>query len=304
MNAFNEELSESTPLVAGNASKSSLERARRLLYASHFFAQFSEAAWQFSLVLFLAAFTNYESLILISTYGLTSGLSICLFGACTGRFVDSKDRLYVARSFILTQNMCVLIATALCYQLLSMSSLEGVHWWESANYKSALVMLVGIHVCGSLAAIFDKGLLVAIERDWIVIMSNLADDQQDWLSATNVMLKQIDLSCKIAAPAVAGFIIGAFDSSKSSNGADLTGAALLVGGLNVASLVAEYVCTERIYLLIPALANPASQQISVIRRQESSVNTAEMCSVFRLPNGLETYIGEPIWPAGMSLSLL
>ena len=44
--------------------------------------------------------------------------------------------------------------------------------------------------------------------------------------------------------------------------------------------------------------------ISVIRRQESSVNTAEMCSVFRLPNGLETYIGEPIWPAGMSLSLL
>ena len=138
-----------------------LNQARRLLYVSHAFSQFSESAWQFALILFLAAFSNYQSLFLISTYGLTSGLSICLFGASAGRFVDTSNRLYAARFFIWTENLGVVIATALCYILLSM---ERDYMYDTRS----VLLLLGIHFFGSLATILDKGFLVAIERDWVV----------------------------------------------------------------------------------------------------------------------------------------
>ena len=49
----------------------SLQVARHYLYVSHTLNQFSEWSWQFCLVLFLAALTQYESLLFVSTYGVT-----------------------------------------------------------------------------------------------------------------------------------------------------------------------------------------------------------------------------------------
>ena len=45
--------------------------ARRLLFASHLFAQFAEVTFQFCITLFLSATTNYSSFVLISTYGFS-----------------------------------------------------------------------------------------------------------------------------------------------------------------------------------------------------------------------------------------
>jgi iron-regulated transporter 1 len=314
-----------------------LEKARRLLYVSHFFAQFSEVAWQFSLILFLAAIAHYKSLALVSTYGLASGLSVCLLGSTAGRFVDGADRLVAAQFFIWTENLSVLVATAFCYRLLLQaeweenpdagrdppmslvfddSSSASASWLESAFPHvpldaQSLVCLAGIHFFGSVAQILDRGFLVAIERDWVVIMSQTATARtapdrdnstapspessdptspdsarehhqqrqaakKSWLSETNVCMKQIDLSCKVVAPAIAGLIIGAFDTTQGQaqgGGADdpayapasqadsgrqygnnLKGAALLVGVVNVIALVVEYHCTRQIYRMVPGLA--------------------------------------------------
>jgi Ferroportin1 (FPN1) len=311
-----------------------LQKARRLLYVSHFFAQFSEVAWQFSLILFLAAITNYQSLVLVSTYGLVAGLSVCLFGSTAGRYVDGTNRLVAAQFFIWTENVCVLIATAFCYRLLQARQdpdepptlipddatspmLSSPTWLQSMSQHVpldhlSLFCLMGIHVFGPIAQILDRGFLVAIERDWVVIMSQAAveepehlsigpdaslppcsDPQEDqfqrqaaamkgWLSETNVTMKQIDLSCKVVAPAIAGFIIGAFDSQQRGSGgggggggggddalrdelsgdaalgdrsgSNLKGAAVLVGVVNIIALVVEYYCTRQIYQMIPALA--------------------------------------------------
>mmetsp|Transcript_15796 Transcript_15796/g.23939 ORF Transcript_15796/g.23939 Transcript_15796/m.23939 type:complete len:249 (+) Transcript_15796:70-816(+) len=218
-----------------------LKQSRRLLYVSHFFAQFADGAWQFCIALFLAAFTNYDSLLLVSTYGLASGLVVCMFGSMAGQFVDRTNRLVAAQRFIWIQNILVLIATFFSYLLLTrdysnQSSGTAITYtipdWLAVrlqglpiNDSLSIFLLVGIHVCGSVAEVLNQGFSVAIEKDWIVVMAKLVstsnslngnfnsqvefsgerdlinDERREWLSTTNVNLKQIDLTCKICAPA-------------------------------------------------------------------------------------------------------
>jgi iron-regulated transporter 1 len=138
--------------------------------------------------------------------------------------------------------------------------------------------------------------------------------QNDWLSDTNVSMRQIDLGCKIAAPTVAGLFVALFDDGASSafdHGYDLRGAALLVGGLNALALVVEYICTAKIYHDIPDLA---LKSVDTVKRrlEPSNQNTIKvvptrgnrlwmMCKV---PDGLRIYFEQPICWAGFSLALL
>jgi hypothetical protein len=235
-------------------SKYELAQARKLLYLSHLFNQFSENAWQFCLVLFLAAFSNYESFILVSTYGLVSGLSVCCFGPKIGRFIDGTERLLVARLFIGLENFAVLSATFCCYALLSNREDDTTRMSGVPTDPKSVFLLIGIHILGAMARVLDSGFIVAIERDWVVEMSQSLDFPPDlsrsenslrdkmWLTETNVFLKQIDLSCQIAAPAFAGFIVAYLDDGTDPHhGSDLRGAAIFVGCLNASALVVEYI---------------------------------------------------------------
>ncbi|KAL3942567.1 MAG: hypothetical protein SGBAC_003277, partial [Bacillariaceae sp.] len=243
-------------------SEDEINHARKLLYFSHLFDQFSEGTWQFCLVLFLAAFSNYESLVLISTYGLCSGLFACYCGPRLGRFIDGTDRLFAARLFIGLQGSAVLLATTCCYKLLAASESPGGLSDESEDSKNSygvptdaksLFLLVGVHLLGAIAQVLDNGFTVAIERDWIVVMSQYImfsseeesenlQRQKVWLSETNVVLKQIDLSCKILAPAVAGFVVAGWGGNGvNHNASDLKSAALFVGCLYGVALVVEYI---------------------------------------------------------------
>lgn len=362
---------ETSPLINNNINNSSrqaacleaqhrLPHARKLLYTTHLFAQFSDVAWQFCLILFLAAFTNYKSFMLVSTYGLISGITVCLFGSLAGRFIDSSNRLFVAQRFIWTENILVVIATMLSYMLLTRdlpesavyhdvdndTDEESTSWlWSRLNGVPldpiSVALLIGIHIFGSAAEILSRGFLVSIERDWIVVMSKLAsrnygsssttsidqltchpdDDEKAWLSETNVTMKQIDLSAKVCAPAIAGFLIAAFrDSSQQDNdehGKDLRGAAVLVGLLNVASLTVEYVCTAYIYKIIPDLAvkpktattttsnngdnknDDRITQLLLVERESSSG-----CRFCKLPYGLKVYMDQSVAWGGIGFALL
>jgi hypothetical protein len=311
-------MNETSELITRNETDGEpLKKARRLLYVSHFFAQFSEAAWQFALILFLAAFTNYQSLFLISTYGVASGLTIFLLGAQAGRFVDGSNRLFAATFFIWTENLSVVLATILCYLLLHHSSTEEEtavpSSWEEGNFPVgaltpwSLSLLIGIHFWGSVASLLDAGFLVAIERDWVVILSQEVGPKgspktQKWLSETNVMMKQIDLSCRIVAPALAGLVLGAFDDSQQpTGGSDLASAALVVGAVNVAALLVEYSCTHRIYHLIPKLAERTHRAPVPF---ESELPNNKNCRRVGLPSALTIYLNQDVAWAGLGLALL
>jgi Ferroportin1 (FPN1) len=334
-------VSETTPLVevetaspSDAVSATSLRRARRLLYVSHFSSQFSQQSWEFGLTLFLAAFTNYQSLLLVSTYGIVTGLVVCLWGPAAGRwFVDDRswNRKAAARFLIGTQNVSVILTSGLCYLLLvatyqappPSATTSPWHWVQEKflyipTDVYSILMIVGIHFLGPLSTILDKAFLVSIERDWVVVMGEEArklsdpssaapDHHSTWLSDTNVGMKQIDLSCRVAAPSFAGFIM-------AYSGDQLAWAALGIGSLNALSLAVEYTCTAMIYHLVPALAIKHAQ-LPVTKESSPEDTNGAIKSVdvekdagcgcrWAVPQGLQVYLAQPISGAGISLALL
>ena len=353
--------------LSQQTSSTSLQTARRYLYFSHLFAKGSQNTWSFCLTLFLAAFSNYKSLILVSTYGLVSGLAICFAGGQVGKIVDDYPRLFTAKYFIQLQNGFVILATCLCYELLSVSTEQWIGmdtdekgqellgWFEAHFYgvpisTYSIMLLIGLHIFGPLADMLDQGLTVAMERDWIVVMSEVAGDLQEpeangedieqiqrnkdaikkWLSETNVFMRQIDLSCQMLAPAVEGLLVALFgshsnlkDDSEASD-KDLRGAAILVGALNILSLIVEYICVTKIYNLIPSLAykkrmikttttataTTATASASTTtsesqrRTKELECSTLEGCCLCNMLPNFTIYMKQPVSWAGFALSLL
>ena len=325
--------------ATATASATTLLRIRWWLYTSHLFAQGSDNLWQFSIVLVLAALSNYNSLMLVSTYGLMTGLFVCYWGSSAGHFVDTHNRLYVAQVFILTENVCVVLATVVCYILLARDTEQlveqndtttqqhgtGIAHWIQSRFDGvpsdpfSVVLLLAIHLFGAAAQILATGFTVAIERDWIVVMSNLVskDQQSTWLSETNIAMKQIDLACKIGAPAMAGFIMSAAMNQNSNatmdHGRGMRGVVVLVGVINIMALVVEYTCTYKIYHLIPELAVTARERKKVEDPATNSaiqVPTKETqeelrgCGFLRLPSGLRIYLNQPIALGGIGYALL
>jgi iron-regulated transporter 1 len=276
-----------------DVSISQLETARHLLYVSHAWNQFSELAWQFCLVMFLAAILNYKSLLLVSTYGIAVQTMVCVGSPILGKWVDhaaqTGDRLTLAHRLILTENICVLLATGCCWYLLQIMNIN--HGEESSftacttttmsittlwqqQPTISIFLLVGIHFLGALAQVLDKSFLVAVERDWIVIMAHNTRStitsarhpgDDCWLSQTNVTMKQIDLTCQIIAPAITGWLLtywaaGNYDDNRVSSDWS-SGAILWVGGWNVMALLVEWVCTTRIYRMIPNLSTKLQLQL-------------------------------------------
>ena len=325
-----EQLAENRPIL----STECFSRYRRLLYLSHFFNQFSENSWQFCLVLFLAAFSNYESLTLVCSYGLVSSSFVFFFGPAAGRFVDGTNRLVVARKLIGYENCAVLLATGCCCLLLSNTStsrmMDGA-MTDVPRYQGVPVdpwsvfLLLCIHILGAAAKILDTGFLVAVERDWIVVLSKYAGSESEgphdrmelqkaWLSETNVTMKQIDLGCKVVAPAVAGLFVAMLDDGQSRNGgSDLIGAAILVGVLNVSALVVELLCTAAIYRNVPALAfkrvsssltSEKGGQLDKESEKGKSGRPRKSVCFCVLPESLMVYWNVDVSVAGVGLSLL
>lgn len=191
-----------------------LSKARITLYKSHLAAKGTEVIWQFCLVLFLMALTGYQSLALVSSYGLFSGLVVFMTSSASGKFIDSgsRSRLDIANTFIFVQNLSVIIASLCAFFLLRMVKEAHVtpdmiqrNRFGGSNLEantslthllsdfvpplniSSILLLVGIHIFGAIAKVTDQMLTVAMERDWIVVMSEVAamddgDDEEDILT--------------------------------------------------------------------------------------------------------------------------
>lgn len=311
----------SEPKSDGVLTEEDLEQARWLLYVSHAFNQFSEQAWQFCVALFLAAFTDNTSLILVTSYGLATYSFVVVFGSSIGRYIDKSDRLAVAQKFIGFENLAVLTATLMCYILLSEDNSGSLYTTKS------LLLLVSIHLLGAVAMILDSGFLVAVERDWIVVMSIVASKlkaegssmtkeeeesaQADWLSDTNVKMRQIDLSCKILAPAVSGIYIALLDDGTSGHGYNMRGATLMVGGINISALIVEYICTAKIYHKIPELAmksdDETGDELNNTEVEYDSNEPETPKTTTKKPkflSDLEVYFDQSICWAGFALALL
>jgi len=252
-----------------NNNKLLLGEAKKLLYLAQSCSQFSEWIWQFGSTIWLARLSNYSSLFLNSAYQATTQVLLLvmvprLLSSCIDNSIAvtpsrvggsggaAWNRSQFAFYLITAQTACIVLATISFGWTLNWS--DGNSSGDGGDNRSTssnqsekeqdvnavlwVCSLVAICIFGGLAQVFNKSFLVAVERDWIVVM---ADCDEVWLRRTNVALKQIYITCQIVGPALTGYVM--------LNG----GGVAWIGASKALSLCAEYVCLNQVYRMLPIL---------------------------------------------------
>ena len=95
---------ETRPLLASRVASSEVQnqgdevqaRLTNHIYVSHFLSTWNSRAFEFGGVLYLATIFP-GTLLPMSVYALTRGLSAMLFAPAVGQYIDTSDRLQVVR---------------------------------------------------------------------------------------------------------------------------------------------------------------------------------------------------------------
>ncbi|RXG67074.1 Solute carrier family 40 member 1, partial [Armadillidium vulgare] len=145
-----------------------------------------------------------------------------------------------AQSSLILQNSMV----CACTLLLCMMTIYKTTFYESLHGWGGVLGQVGVVFLSCLAQIGTLGSKLVIEKDWIIIISEQSDTQ---LSTMNSVLRTVDLSTKILAPVLVGFI--------------MTSAGMVIGGIvigvwNLVSLCVEYGLLHKLYYDVASLQKP------------------------------------------------
>ncbi|CRG84408.1 Solute carrier family 40 member 1 [Talaromyces islandicus] len=284
-------LGENTTRAPSHTSQSSTQThatarstsIKRKLYISHFLSTWNSRMFEFGAVLFLvAAFPG--TLLYTSAYALVRSLAVALLSSALGRRIDRFDRLKVLRSSIVWQRIPV---AASCLIILLLLSQEGVSLSSNALFA-----------CASLLACVEKlasvANTVAVERDWVVIISDSLEIPRQDLNAS---MRRIDLFCKLIAPLFISFI-----DSYSTKVAVCT-----VFGLSTVWVVVEYLAIAQVYNAVPELkirpTHEQSEQPSTLQPPSSS-SSSSSSSLQNLLRPWREYASSPVFLASFSLSLL
>ncbi|TQN71685.1 Solute carrier family 40 member 1 [Colletotrichum shisoi] len=230
---------EQTPLLGsgadhGDGSAAATHRVTpritRRLYLSHFLSTWNSRMFEFGAVLYLATIFP-GTLLPMSLYALTRGLSALLFASTVGHYIDNNDRLKVVRASIVFQRLAVSASCVILYVLV-----RGLPLGEYG--RPGLLALLSLLACGErLYSIIN---MVSVEKDWVVV---LAKGDTEVLADLNAQMRRIDLLCKLLAPLFIALVDG-FS----------TEIAIVVNfAMNMASVVVEYYAIARIYDEDPSL---------------------------------------------------
>ena len=127
-----------------------------------FLASWGIRSTEFSMVLFLAtAFPG--RLFYVSGYGLVRSLSAILFSSWIGAYVDLLNRLRAIRMSIIFQRIPVAMS---CVIFISFPWFHGSELAENLAF-AVLVLLACLEKLASIANV------VAIERDWIIVIAEV-----------------------------------------------------------------------------------------------------------------------------------
>ncbi|KAK3298702.1 Ferroporti-1 [Chaetomium fimeti] len=205
-------------------------RISRRLYTSHFLSTWNSRVFEFGAVLYLA--TVFPGTLLpMSVYALTRGLSAILFAPAIGHYVDTGNRLQVVRVSIIFQRLAVAASCVIFYILVIDLPLG------RGGRTGMLVFLSFLACVEKLCSIMN---LVSVEKDWVVVV---ADKNHAALIIMNAQIRRIDLLCNLFGP----LFIALLDGFS-------TEVAIIVNmAMNVTSIVLEYFAIARVYYEVPAL---------------------------------------------------
>jgi len=288
------------------AHRGALQRSQRWLYLSHFVAHFSENYWQFSVILFLSAISNFESIFYISTFGLSLNIGTLLVTPCLGNWIDRRlkegdEQLRILRCLLVGKHTAVMVLALLCSLVLratttmpllpqseadddsSSSSSSSVNVVPNKPLTvAAIVALAGTHILGTAAQVLDQTYNIIIERDLVVVLSQYyaaaGDDadnissQSEWLSKTNATMKQIGL----IAPGMISFLILEDDTYYQYT-------CLIVGIISAIAWAVEYLCITKIFQqILPVLQQREAASSCIIELDDLDDLAADTTSIMRV----------------------
>ncbi|KAF2306498.1 hypothetical protein GH714_018717 [Hevea brasiliensis] len=178
----------------------------RRLYIGQFLARWDARMWEFSVGLYMITLWP-NSLILAAIYGAIESASVALFGPIVGQCAEKLT--YV----------------------------------KSTNFTAFIFLVILTNISGAIGVLSTLAGTILIEREWVVVISE--GHPPHVLTKMNSIIRRIDLTCKLLAPVVAGFIIS-FVSVKAS--------AMTLVIWNTSAVLMEYWFFTSVYRGIPSLA--------------------------------------------------
>merc|ERR1719232_1938976 len=178
-----------------------------------------------------------DDLRLTAIYGLVIAASVIMFGASIGNWIDRTKRLTAAKTFLIVQNTCV----SLCALVLSGFIGYKDKLDESHQYYGVIIVSVLAIILASIARLASSGVNIIIQKDWIVVIAN---NNTDKLARMNSVLRTIELTTYMLAPAAGGLLLDYIG---------YIGTGIFIAVWNVVSVVLEYLLLISIYRQHPRL---------------------------------------------------
>ncbi|KAM4025294.1 ferroportin isoform 1-T1 [Anomaloglossus baeobatrachus] len=211
--------------------------ARFLLYLGHSLSTWGDRMWHFAVSLFLVELYG-NSLLLTAVYGLVVAGSVLFLGAILGDWVDKNQRLRVAQTSLIVQNICVIIC-GMILMVVFLYKTELLSMYQGWLLTLCYILVITI---ANIANLASTATAITIQRDWIVVV---AGDDRSKLADMNATVRRIDQLTNILAPLAVGQIM--------TFGSPVIGCGF-IAGWNLMSMCVEYFLLWKVYQKTPALA--------------------------------------------------
>ena len=258
------------------------------IYVSRALSAWGDRLWSFGAGIFMVELAP-DNLRLVSIYGLVLSISVILFGAPIGNWIDKSQRLKAARLFLATQNL----VTALSCVILGLYfGKVGIEYWPSWIPDAVPIVTIILAAISQLASVGSK---IVVEKDWIVV---IADSNDDRLAQINAVFRTIDLTALTLSPLSAGLV---FDLI--SNYA----AAYFIAAWNVVSVIFEYLLLQFIYEEFPQLSHKKIFDEQEVKDNDKETKKTKCNPFSRLIEAFQSwilYMSYPIRNAGLGLACL
>ena len=290
-------MTEETSETSSVKSHTSHEREENQLhkipwkfYISRALSAWGDWLWAFGAGIFMVELSP-QDLRLVSIYGLVLSISVIIFGAPIGNWIDKSQRLKAARVFLATQNLVTALSCAILGLYFGQVGQE--HW---PSWIPDVVPVITI-ILAALTQLASVGSKIVVEKDWIVVIAMNDDDR---LAKINAVFRTIDLTALTLSPLSAGLV---FDLV--SNYA----AAYFIAGWNVVSVIFEYLLLSLIYKEFPQLSHKKIFEAPPQSTEDAIQNTkSKRCNPFsKLVKAFQSwilYMKYSIRNAGLGLACL
>ncbi|XP_021172140.2 solute carrier family 40 member 1 isoform X2 [Fundulus heteroclitus] len=214
-----------------------LKGPKFLIYVSGALSMWGDRMWHFAISVFLIELYGHN-LLLTAVFGLVLAGSVLLLGALIGDWVDRNPRNKVAHASLFIQNTSVTVCSIVLMLVFSYKERIEQIWdgWFTVVCYTVVIILADV------ANLASTALTIAIQRDWIVVITGY---NRGHLAGMNATMRRIDQVTNILAPLAVGQVM-----TLASN---VVGCGFILAW-NLFSLIVEFFFLSRVYRIVPALS--------------------------------------------------